>query len=128
VPTKVQPSLHCAQSLYQTSVGGGNYAGTIAVNGDTVGLNALRDAQLIDEVLGNGIKNNFNFTGARTPSTDATAATFFFSANPVTTSGVTQSGTKRFCITQQGPIGYDTVSLATPFDQNTSPVAATINN
>ncbi|MEK7724746.1 MAG: prepilin-type N-terminal cleavage/methylation domain-containing protein [Acidobacteriota bacterium] len=121
-------TLHGAQSLYQTSVGAGNYAGTIGVNGDTVGLNNLLDAKLIDEVLGSGIKNNYSFVGAKTLSNDVTPATFFFSANPVAVSGITQTGTKRFCITQQGFLGYDTVNLGTAFDQNTSPTAAVFNN
>lgn len=121
-------TLHSAQSLYQTSVGAGNYAGTVAVSGDSAGLIALRNAGLIDEILGAGIKNNYNFTGARTASSDATPATFFFSANPVSASGISQTGTKRFCLTQQGFLGYDTLSLATPFDQNTSQTAGAFNN
>lgn len=120
-------SLHSAQAVYQTSVGAGNYAGTVAVSGDVAGLVALYNAKLIDEVLGSGIKNNYNYVGAITLSNDITPATFFFSANPVSTSGISQTGTRRFCVTQQGFLGYDTVSLGTPFDRNTAPLASPYN-
>lgn len=121
-------TLHSAQSLYQTSVGAGNYAGSISVNGDAVGLVSLLNARLIDDVLGSGVKNNYNFVGARTAQSDITPPTFFFSANPVSASGITQTGTKRFCITQQGFIGFDTLNLATAFDQNTTSLAAAFSN
>lgn len=121
-------TLHGAQALYQASVGAGNYAGTIATTGDLVSLTELRSAKLIDEVLGAGIKNNYNFVGARTASTDVTPATFFFSANPVSTSGITQTGTKRFCVTQQGFLGFDTLNLETAFDQNTALTSSAFNN
>ena len=121
-------TLHGAQSLYQTSVGAGNYAGTAAVSGDTVGLTALQNAGLIDDVLGGGIKNNYNYVGAKTLATEATPATFFFSAHPVTASGITQTGTRRFCITQQGFLGYDINNLATPFDRNSTDTSTTFGN
>lgn len=121
-------TLHGAQALYHASVGGGNYAGTVGVSGDSIVLADLRNAKLIDEVLGAGIKNNYNFVGARTAASDVTPATFFFSANPVSTSGITQTGTKRFCITQQGFLGYDSLNLGTAFDQNTAPTSSVFNN
>ena len=120
-------TLHGAQAIYHTSIGGGNYAGTISTDGDSVGLSTLYSAKLIDEVLGLGTKAGFNFVGARTDSTDVTPATFFFSANPVSISGTSQSGTRRFCITQQGFMGFDWYSLSTPFTQTTAPIANPIS-
>ncbi len=121
-------SLHGAQAVYQTSTGAGNYAGTVGVNGDTTGLAALRSAFLVDDVLGTGTKSGYNFVGATTISGSTTSATFFFSANPVSVSSITQSGTRRFCVTQQGFLGAETTSLVTPFDETTAPTATSYNN
>lgn len=121
-------TLHGAQSVYQTSMGAGNYAGTVGPTGDTSGLSVLYSARLIDEVLGAGVKSGYNFTGARTVSNDTTPATFFFSANPVSDTGVTQSGTRRFCITQQGFLGNDWANLSTAFNQTTVLTANAVNN
>ena len=121
-------SLHGAQSVYQTSNGAGNYAGTVGSTGDTTGLAALQSVRLVDDVLGTGTKSGFNFVGAITLSNTATPATFFFSANPVSTSGITQSGTRRFCVTQQGFLGADPTSIATLFDETTAPTAPPYSN
>jgi len=109
-------TLHGAQSTYQTSVGAGNYAGTDGTTADTVGLGQLNSAGLIDSALASGLKSGYNFAGAITLSTSGTPATFFFSANPISTTGITQSGTRRYCVTQQGFIGADWNNLATLFD------------
>ncbi len=121
-------TLHGAQSTYQTSVGAGNYAGTNSTNGDTVGLGALNSAGLIDSVLGVGTKSGYNFAGAISLSGPGTPATFFFTANPVSVTGATQSGTKRYCVIQQGFIGWDSASLATPFDATSASTAAPLGN
>ena len=121
-------TLHGAQMLYQTSTGGGNYAGTVSATGDTAGLTALNSTQLIDNILGGGSKSGYNFVGAISLTNNSTPATFFFSANPVSASGVTQSGTRRFCINQQGFLGAETTNLATPFDDTTTLTATAFNN
>ena len=116
-------TLHGAQSTYQTSIGSGNYAGTNGSTGDTVGLAALTSAGLIDSVMGTGVKSSYNFSGAITLSSPTTPATFFFSANPVSVSGITQSGTKRFCVTQQGFIGADPANLGVVYNPTTAAAA-----
>ncbi len=123
-------TLHGAQSTYQTTIGAGNYAGTVGSSADTVGLQALSSAGLIDSVLASGTKSGYNFAGAVTlagPST-GTTATFYFSANPVSNSGALQSGTRRYCITQQGFIGADWNNLSTLFDAATANAATPLNN
>ena len=121
-------SLHTAQMVYSTSKGSGNYAGTTSSTGDTSGLATLNSIQLIDSTLGTGTKSGYTFVGAITLSTSTTPATFFFSANPVSGSGATMSGTKRFCINQQGFLGYDTANLTTAFDASTTLTATPVNN
>lgn len=121
-------TLHGAQATYHTSIGSGNYAGNVSSTGDTNGLAILFANKLIDEALQTGTKSGYNFVGAKTLSTDLTSPTFFFSANPVSDTGSTKSGTKRFCITQQGFIGFDWNNLTTPFDETTAPEASPLNN
>lgn len=111
-------TLHSAQSLYLTSIGGGDYAGTIGSTGDSIALSELHSVKLIDESLGLGTKSGYNFVGARTLSDSLTPASFFFSANPISTSGITQSGTKRFCISQEGSLRFDWNSINTAFDES----------
>jgi type II secretory pathway pseudopilin PulG len=118
-------TLHGAQLTYQTSVGAGNYAGSTGATATTDGLAELNSKSLIDAALAVGSKGGYNFAGATTLSNPAsgTPATFYFTANPISASGITQSGTKRYCITQQGFIGVDSNSLATLFDAATATVA-----
>lgn len=123
-------TLHGAQSTYQTSVGAGNYAGSTGSTATTDGLVELNSKGLIDAALAAGTKGSYNFAGAVTlanPSS-GTPATFYFSANPVSSSGFTQSGTKRYCITQQGFIGADSNNLATLFDAATAATATALGN
>lgn len=122
-------TLHGAQAVYHSSTGMGNYAGTVSSNGDTVGLGELFTAQLIDSTLGAGTKSGYNFVGAKTlaGAGSSTPATFFFSANPVTTSGVSATGTRRYCITQIGYVGGETSNLATAYDAATALTAPSFN-
>jgi len=107
-------TLHGAQMTYQASTGAGNYAG--ATSNGTTGLDTLSDAGLIDSVLGSGTKSGYNFVGGKidaTTGTSAAPAQFWFSSNPTVTSGVTQTGTRRFGIATEGVIKSDTASLNT---------------
>ena len=121
-------SLHGAQLTYQTSLGGGNYAGTNSSPADVLGLNLLRNSSLIDDVLGSGTKSGYNYSGAVTLIGSSTPATFFFSSNPTSNSGVTQSGTQRYNITQQGVIRSDRMNLGVVFAASTVLSAYPINN
>ena len=121
-------TLHGAQMTYQTSIGGGNYAGTNGSTGDAVGLAALSSAALIDPVLGSGTKSGYNYVGSVSLAGIGTPATFFFSANPVSGVGVTQSGTRRYATTQTGLIGYDITNLTTAFDATTASGVTPLNN
>jgi hypothetical protein len=105
-------TLHGAQMTYSATQGGGNYAGTAGATGDVAALNELRTAQLIDTVLGAGTKSGYTFVGARTASTNASPATFFFSSVPTGPSGVTATGTRRFGINTPGVIVADGTTTA----------------
>jgi hypothetical protein len=112
--------LHSAQMTYVTSVGAGEFAGT-ANSQDISGLTSLNTAGLIDGVMALGFKSGYGIVGDRTQSTPTTPATFYFSANPITASGIAQTGIRRVGIGSNGVIKGDATAsdLATPFDATT---------
>jgi type IV pilus assembly protein PilA len=112
-------TLHGAQLSYKTTAGAGNYAGTTSSTGDTVGLAILNSYGLIDAVMATGTKSNYNYVGGITLNS-TTPATFFFSANPVSGTGAMKTGSRRFCITQQGVIGADSTNLEVAFDYSSA--------
>ncbi|HKP67934.1 MAG TPA: hypothetical protein VJV05_01545, partial [Pyrinomonadaceae bacterium] len=114
---------------YAASTGNGDYAGLDA----TVGVSALADlytAHLIDSELASGDKSGFTIIGDRTAATNTELATFYFSANPTTPSGLLLSGTKRFGVETSGVIHYDATEalLAVPFDEITVVAALPLEN
>lgn len=96
-------TIHSCQMTYQATTGVGEY-------GD---LPTLALATLTDVVLGSGRKSGYNF--AVTPTAPGTVPALYFStAVPITTTGVSRSGTRRFGISEDGVIHGDSVAL-TPF-------------
>jgi type IV pilus assembly protein PilA len=110
--TSTLRTLHGAQATYQATAGAGNYAGSNAAAGDTVGLTDLQTAGLIDVQLASGAKSGYAFTGnnfdAVTGAT-ATPATFAFRAVPQSPSGITATGTRAFGIATDGVIGAEII-------------------
>ena len=88
-------TIHSAEATYQATTGNGAYGS----------LSALDTADLVDPVLGTGVKSGYNFT---IPSADlvapatGTLAQFMAQADPQVDSGVSQSGTRQFCTTEVG--------------------------
>jgi type IV pilus assembly protein PilA len=118
-------TLHGAQSTYYATHGNGKYAGTDAAT-DKTGLVQLASVQLVDQVLGGtsnpngtGVKSGYDFVGRMDLATTTTPAIFFFNAAPVAPSGLTQSGSRRFCIETDGVIHVDTATLGTVFTSTT---------
>ena len=118
-------TLHGAQMTYQATTGAGNYAG--ATTADTTGLGTLMTGGLIDSVLGSATKSGYKFVSGVVASGTGTPATFWASAVPVTTSGVTQTGTRRFGIATEGVLYYDT-TLGSQFGSSSAVQAATALN
>src|SRR4028118_624505 len=118
-------TLHGAQMTYAATSGAGNYAGATSV--DVTALTQLGSASLIDSVLASGTKSGYNFQGGRVASvsgTSAAPAQFWFSAVPTVTSGVTQTGTRRFGVATEGVIRFDTASTSTQFTSIATVTAA----
>jgi len=107
-------TIHSSEGTYQSTVGAGNY-GTLA---------QLGAQNLIDPVLTTGGKSGYNF--AITP-TDLVAgvspATFYATGVPQVTSGVGQTGTRRFGVSTDGVMHGDSTAL-TAYANEAAVVAA----
>lgn len=100
-------TLHGAQMIYSSTYGNGDFAGSTAAF-DVTALNALGTPGLVDAVLSTGTKSGYLFVGLRTARSSTVPAQFGFSARPTTTSGVTQTGSRRFGIGIEGVMKADT--------------------
>ncbi len=103
-------TLHGAQMTYAATYGNGNYAGTASASGapDVTALTNLGTPGLVDGVLATGTKSGYNFVGGRIASSTTAPAQFCFSALPTTTSGITQTGSRRFGVATEGVLMADT--------------------
>lgn len=95
--------IHSCQATYRAT----------NVNGDYGTLDDLRGQFLTDSVLASGIKSGYYFVS--NPTTGVTPAQFHTTAVPTSTSGVGQTGTRRFAMTEDGVIKSDT-TLDVPAD------------
>ncbi|HEY8225596.1 MAG TPA: prepilin-type N-terminal cleavage/methylation domain-containing protein [Pyrinomonadaceae bacterium] len=91
-------TVHSAQATYQATAGNGAFATTLA---------ALHGQNLIDTVLNTGTKSGYLFAVVEQAGTGATAV-YGAKCYPETTSGVAQTGTRRFGITEDGVMRGDT--------------------
>lgn len=91
-------TIHSAQVTYQATAGAGAYA---------TDLPALQAQRLIDSVLGGGQKSGYDFVIVEQSGLNA-AAVYGVYAFPSTSSGVSQSGTRRFATTHVGVMHGDT--------------------
>jgi type IV pilus assembly protein PilA len=99
-------TLHGAQMTYATTYGNGNFAGNTTFDGQA--LTDLGAPALIDGVLAQGQKSGYEFQGMKVDRTPTAPAQFAFSVVPTTTSGVTQTGARRFGVQTDGVIKADT--------------------
>ena len=90
--------LFSGQATYQATTGSGAFAADIS---------ALRNVNIIDSVLGSGTKSGYSFAIVGQSGTGS-AAVFGAKCIPVTTAGVSQTGTRRFGITEAGVMRGDT--------------------
>jgi type II secretory pathway pseudopilin PulG len=123
-------TLHGGQMTYSSTYGNGNFAGTASGTADVVALTQLGGAFVIDTAMTSGSKSGFNFRGGRATSSSTTPATFFFTANPVSTTALIATGSRRFGIATDGVIKADAASanLGTQFTDTTVSSAAALVN
>ena len=99
-------TLHGAQMTYASTYGNGDYAGATTM--DNTALSILAGPGLVDSVLGSGQKSGYDFQGIKILRSASAPAQFGFSTVPLTTSGVTQTGSRRFGIATDGVLKADT--------------------
>jgi len=97
-------TVHSAQATYQATAGNGAFATTLA---------ALHGQNLIDTVLNTGTKSGYLFAVVEAAGTGATAV-YGAKCYPETTTGVGQTGTRRFGITEDGVMRGDTTITTDP--------------
>ena len=99
-------TIHSTEGTYQATSGQGNF-------GD---LTDLRTASFIDSVLGSGTKSGYTFVITPAPLViNVSPAAFYATAVPSVTTGVSQTGTRRFAMTDDGIMHGDTLQpLAAP--------------
>ncbi|HEX8650020.1 MAG TPA: prepilin-type N-terminal cleavage/methylation domain-containing protein [Pyrinomonadaceae bacterium] len=94
-------TIHSAEATYQATAGNSNFGS----------MSELYGQKLVDPVLQTGTKSGYTFavheTDANSAATPPTLSTFYATAVPVTTSGVSQTGTRRFGITDDGVLHGD---------------------
>jgi type IV pilus assembly protein PilA len=112
-------TIYSSEATYQSTAGAGNF-------GD---LSDLRTANLVDAVLGSAdtsTKSGYSFTVTPVAFVaGVSAATFGATANPQVTSGVSQTGTRKFGVTEDGVMHGQTDALGTPM--TAAELAATNN-
>jgi prepilin-type N-terminal cleavage/methylation domain-containing protein len=100
-------TLHSSEATYQATLGNGNF-GTLA---------ELRTGSLIDSVLAGQNKSGYVFAITKVDLVVNTSpATFFSTSVPLLTSGVSQTGTRRFAMADDGVMHGDT-TLSVPADR-----------
>jgi prepilin-type N-terminal cleavage/methylation domain-containing protein len=97
-------TIHSSQATYQATSGNGAYATDLAT---------LRGVGLVDSVLGGGSKSGYEFQIVEAAGTGGTAV-FGAEGFPSVTGGVSQTGTRRFGITEVGVMRGDANLAAEP--------------
>lgn len=95
-------TYHGAQMTYQATKGDGNYAGDVSMS--TAALATLAETNLVDSVLGSSVKSGYRFYGAKLDKADGKPAQFAGYCVPITSTGVTATGTRDFALLTDGVI------------------------
>lgn len=110
-------TVSSAEATYLNTAGAGSY-GTIA---------DLGSERLVDSVLASATKSGYTFTLGSAQITAGPPAQFWAYALPTTTSGVGQTGTRRFAISEDGVLRGDT-TLSAPADEAAVQAMAALGN
>jgi len=98
-------TIHSSEATYQATAGNGNF-GAMA---------ELVAAHMIDAQIGTNVKSGYRFDITETDLVpDVSLAYFKATANPVITSGATQTGGRKFGLQDNGEMHGQSDSLATP--------------
>ena len=110
-------TIHSSEATYQATAGNGNF-------GD---LAALQGGGLIDATLGSGSKSGYTFLITPTAAVAGTSAALFrATAIPTITSGVSQTGTRKFCVAETGVMAGMTTAIGTAMTRAECDAAANV--
>ena len=115
-----QSSLRTIQSCeitYQATTGRGDYGDLASLRGDF----------LTDQVLGSGSKSGYSFAATPTAA-GVRPALFYATAVPTISSGIGQSGIRRFGIGEDGVLHGDSVALTPYADEAALKAAPAVGN
>ena len=115
-------TIFSSQATYQATSGSGTFAGTLAALG---GVSLIDSVLAVSDVVATP-KSGYTF-GLVSVAGSGGQATFGATAIPSTTSGVSQTGTRRFAITQVGVMRGDTTMTA-PADNGAIDAMAALGN
>ena len=101
-------TIHSCELTYQATSGRDAYGTLAQLNGEF----------LTDQVLGSGTKSGYSFVATPTAA-GVRPALFYATAVPTITSGVAQTGTRRFGIAEDGILRGDRAAL-TPYPNETA--------
>ncbi|HEY0408085.1 MAG TPA: prepilin-type N-terminal cleavage/methylation domain-containing protein [Pyrinomonadaceae bacterium] len=116
-------TIHSSEATFQATVGNGNFGGIQAAQSVAPVTESLATQNLIDPVLATRTKSGYTFNvtpvNFNLTSTPPSLATFHATAVPTTISGVSQTGTRRFGMVEDGVLRGDTgpptgTTLGTP--------------
>lgn len=110
-------TIHSCEAAYFSTIG----------NGDYTDLPTLALYTLTDSVLGSGKKSGYGFEVHPTAS-GVRPAQFYATTIPVTPTGIAQSGSRRFGMTDNGTMHGDTTLTAHYADQGEVEAAPTLGN
>lgn len=102
--------LHSAQVTYSSTYGNGQWAGVNSPVPDGTVMTILGSVNIIDATLATGTKSGYVFVGGREGASPGYPGRFYFSAHPTSTSGATQTGTRRFGVITAGDLKADSTS------------------
>jgi len=105
-------TIHSCEITYFATSGLGEYAD----------IPTLRVNLLTDQILGSGTKSGYNFEAI--PTVGIQPALYYATATPIVTSGVGQTGTRRFGIAEDGVIRADTTAPLDPYADEAAVKAA----
>ncbi len=110
-------TIHSAEATYQATTGNGAFGSLTALNG----------ASLIDNVLATGSKSGYTLAVVDlvTPAT-GTLAEFGATGIPATTTGVSQSGTRRFGVATDGVMHGDSTIASGAYANRAAISAASV--
>jgi type IV pilus assembly protein PilA len=93
-------TIHSVEASYQSTTGAGNFAD----------LPSLVSNQMLDPTFASSIKSGYSFEVVPTPA-GVNPARFYASGIPSVTSGIAQTGTRRFGVCEDGVLKSDTTLM-----------------